>query len=326
MKLDEARERPRRRTGDTSTPRWRVTRAGRAERRRVARAARSRTLLSDASSSSSGGRARQASRARRAERRVEALRRELDEAEQALEAARAGAQPPSFARRGSRCSATRATPAATSSPSAAAPRPCPSAHDHHDYPAADIAAPAGSPVYALADASSSARGATSTALRHRRDDPDARTGSTGRTATSPTSTRTSSPGRCSRRARSSASSARPGTAPGRTSTCSCSRPTPIRSRRAWFRGFAGTAFTWQGDGRALHGGAAGRPAPRVFGRSRRGAGRARARRRDRAVLPLTGVNPGPRPADGVQHAFPAACGPAEVPSRSSSCACSRAPP
>ena len=46
------------------------------------------------------------------------------------------------------------------------------AHTHHDYPAADIAAPAGSPVYALADADVvNALAHRRSALRHRHDDP-----------------------------------------------------------------------------------------------------------------------------------------------------------
>ena len=50
-----------------------------------------------------------------------------------------------------RCSARLRTTAATSSRSAAAPRVVSVSHHHHDYPAADIAAPMGSPVYALAN-------------------------------------------------------------------------------------------------------------------------------------------------------------------------------
>ena len=59
---------------------------------------------------------------------------------------------------------------ATSSRSAAAPRVVSVSHHHHDYPAADIAAPEGSPVYALATRSSSAPGPPRSGLRHRPDD------------------------------------------------------------------------------------------------------------------------------------------------------------
>ena len=48
-------------------------------------------------------------------------------------------------------SARRRTAPATSSRSAAAPDVVSASHTHHDYPAADIAAPMGSPLYALAD-------------------------------------------------------------------------------------------------------------------------------------------------------------------------------
>ena len=65
----------------------------------------------------------------------------------------------------------------------------------------------------------------------------------------------SSPGRCSRRARPSGSSARPATRPARTSTSSSSRRRSYPQDEAWFQSFAGTAFQWQGDPPALAAGA-----------------------------------------------------------------------
>ena len=50
-----------------------------------------------------------------------------------------------------RCSARRATPAATSSPSRGGAGVVRVGHTHHDYPAADIAAPEGTQLYALSD-------------------------------------------------------------------------------------------------------------------------------------------------------------------------------
>ena len=64
-----------------------------------------------------------------------------------------GAHAASFPPGGSRHPGpARAALTATSSRSAAVPPSSSVAHTHHDYPAADIAAPEGSPVYALADA------------------------------------------------------------------------------------------------------------------------------------------------------------------------------
>ena len=83
---------------------------------------------------------------------TEAARTRVDEAQQALESAQQQAQAPSF------------TPAVGTLMGAAAydnnwvfpvgggPEYVSVGHTHHDYPAADIAAPEGSPVYAIADA------------------------------------------------------------------------------------------------------------------------------------------------------------------------------
>jgi murein DD-endopeptidase MepM/ murein hydrolase activator NlpD len=95
---------------------------------------------------------------------VDARRGELAAAEDALAAARAGAQPAAFA-------AGALLGAATAGqgyvfPVGGGPALVSVARGHHDYPAADLAAPEGTPVYALADAVVAAR----------YDDPAARCG------------------------------------------------------------------------------------------------------------------------------------------------------
>lgn len=83
---------------------------------------------------------------------LERLRGVLAAAEAALEQARTGAHTSSFnpAAAGLLGSPTRADGYVF--PVGGGPSLVSAAHGHHDYPAADIAAPAGSPVYSLADA------------------------------------------------------------------------------------------------------------------------------------------------------------------------------
>ena len=90
-------------------------------------------------------RARGERRGRAAPRRARAPRRRSRPRGAAPTPRRSCRRPPA-------CSACRAARTATSSRSAAARRLVSVGHDHHDYPAADIAAPLGAPVYALADA------------------------------------------------------------------------------------------------------------------------------------------------------------------------------
>ena len=82
---------------------------------------------------------------------VERLRTELTAAEAALEAAQSGAHAASFApvAAGLLAAPTRADGYVF--PVGGGPTSVSVGHDHHDYPAADIAAPMGAPVYALAD-------------------------------------------------------------------------------------------------------------------------------------------------------------------------------
>ena len=83
---------------------------------------------------------------------VERLRGELAAAEAALEAARSGAHAASFAPAAAGLLAAPTRADGYVFPVGGGPASVSVGHDHHDYPAADIAAPTGAPVYALADA------------------------------------------------------------------------------------------------------------------------------------------------------------------------------
>jgi murein DD-endopeptidase MepM/ murein hydrolase activator NlpD len=79
-------------------------------------------------------------------------RRELlKEAKAALDAARASAAPASFAPPAGTLLATPSYAGGYVFPVGGGPSVVSVGHDHHDYPAADIAAPMGAPLYALAD-------------------------------------------------------------------------------------------------------------------------------------------------------------------------------
>jgi murein DD-endopeptidase MepM/ murein hydrolase activator NlpD len=83
--------------------------------------------------------------------RAEAARAALNEAQDGLRAAREKASAPSFA---SGVGTLMGAPTYANGyvfPVGGGPQVVSVAHTHHDYPAADIAAPAGSPLYALAD-------------------------------------------------------------------------------------------------------------------------------------------------------------------------------
>jgi murein DD-endopeptidase MepM/ murein hydrolase activator NlpD len=83
---------------------------------------------------------------------VVAERRELlKTAKAALDAARAGAMPASFSPQAGMLFGTPSYAGGYAFPVGGGPTVVSVGHDHHDYPAADIAAPAGSPLYALAD-------------------------------------------------------------------------------------------------------------------------------------------------------------------------------
>jgi murein DD-endopeptidase MepM/ murein hydrolase activator NlpD len=83
---------------------------------------------------------------------TEAARERLHEAQEVLESAQQSAQAPSFAQG---VGTLMAAPSYRSNyvfPVGGGPQIVSVAHTHHDYPAADIAAPAGSPVYAITNA------------------------------------------------------------------------------------------------------------------------------------------------------------------------------
>jgi murein DD-endopeptidase MepM/ murein hydrolase activator NlpD len=83
---------------------------------------------------------------------VEQLRAELAAAEAELERAQSMAHASSFAPAAAGLLAAPTRADGYVFPVGGGPAAVSVAHDHHDYPAADIAAPQGSPVYALADA------------------------------------------------------------------------------------------------------------------------------------------------------------------------------
>jgi murein DD-endopeptidase MepM/ murein hydrolase activator NlpD len=83
---------------------------------------------------------------------VERLRAELGLAEATLETVRSGAHAASFAPAAAAMLQMPTRADGYVFPVGGGPDMVSVGHDHHDYPAADIAAPAGSPVFALADA------------------------------------------------------------------------------------------------------------------------------------------------------------------------------
>jgi murein DD-endopeptidase MepM/ murein hydrolase activator NlpD len=125
-------------------------RLARAEQRLVDRADRAR-LLSDSlairqTAGALGG------RRAAAEAKVEALRASLREAELALEEARTASQGAAFAGGTASPFPVPRYEGSFVFPVGGGPAVVSVSHQHHDYPAADIAAPEGAPVYALADA------------------------------------------------------------------------------------------------------------------------------------------------------------------------------
>jgi murein DD-endopeptidase MepM/ murein hydrolase activator NlpD len=91
------------------------------------------------------------SRAQAATEAVDERRDLLEDAKAALDAARASAVPASFAPPAGTLLATPSYGGGYVFPVGGGPSVVSVAHDHHDYAAADIAAPMGAPLYALAD-------------------------------------------------------------------------------------------------------------------------------------------------------------------------------
>jgi murein DD-endopeptidase MepM/ murein hydrolase activator NlpD len=81
-----------------------------------------------------------------------AARQTLDEAQAALQTAKQNAQAPSFAQGVGTLMGAPSYDSHYVFPVGGGPQLVSVAHTHHDYPAADIAAPAGSPVYAISNA------------------------------------------------------------------------------------------------------------------------------------------------------------------------------
>jgi len=83
---------------------------------------------------------------------TEAARERLRQAQEALESAQQSAQAPSFAQGVGTLMAAPSYQSNYVFPVGGGPQVVSVGHTHHDYPAADIAAPAGSPVYAITNA------------------------------------------------------------------------------------------------------------------------------------------------------------------------------
>jgi hypothetical protein len=118
-------------------------------------------------------------------------------------------------------------------------------HHHHDYPAADIAAPMGSPVYALANGVVRARLALPRrALRDRDDDPHRRRAGRGPTATSRTSTRRHAARQLAAGAQVGLVGAT-GDATGPHLHLQLDPTAGYPQDEPWFQSFANVAFRWQ---------------------------------------------------------------------------------
>jgi murein DD-endopeptidase MepM/ murein hydrolase activator NlpD len=184
--------------------------------------------------------------AARAARRVEALHKTLADAEKALADARERSHAASFAPAAGTLLAAPSYSGSYVFPVGGGPSVVSVGADHHDYPAADIAAPAGSPLYALADG---------VVLRSWAYDSRCGIGFTMRAGDGlvwtychlaylePTVT-----------AGASLSAGTPvglvgstGHSTGPHLHLQLQPPTLYPQAQAWFQSFAGTAFTWNGE-------------------------------------------------------------------------------
>ena len=128
------------------------SRADRARRRAGSEAHRTSSCCSPTGSCSSRMRSRQTRSGVAASAQVESLREELGLAQSALEVAQSGAHLASFVPAAADLLGMPSRADGYVFPVGGGPDTVSVGHDHHDYPAADIAAPLGSPVFALADA------------------------------------------------------------------------------------------------------------------------------------------------------------------------------
>ena len=149
VSLDDARERIAKATGRLRKPRAVERRLSRHEAALTARADGAR-LLSDQLELR-----KRATlfgvRVAAATARVKAAQKRLAEARRALEEARSAAQAPSFAPGASTILGSPTYRDGYAFPVGGGPGVVSVGHTHHDYPAADIAAPEGTPLYALAN-------------------------------------------------------------------------------------------------------------------------------------------------------------------------------
>jgi murein DD-endopeptidase MepM/ murein hydrolase activator NlpD len=149
VQLDDAREEVVRANRSLVTA-VRAARVARRVERALTRKAAATALLSDRLTLER--RAYEAGvRADSAAETLDRRRAALDEARATLDAARAGAAPASMAPAAGNLLGSPTLTGGYAFPVGGGPGVISVGHDHHDYPAADIAAPSGAPVYALAD-------------------------------------------------------------------------------------------------------------------------------------------------------------------------------
>jgi murein DD-endopeptidase MepM/ murein hydrolase activator NlpD len=201
-----------------------------------------------------------------AEARAEAARSALGEAQTGLKTAQQKASAPSFASGVGMVMGAPAYSGAYVFPVGGGPQVVSVGHVHHDYPAADIAAPAGSPLYALAD------GVVESAWAG----VDARCGIgfTMRAADGQVWTYCHmafrdpavQDGAALRAGQSVGLVGMTGHATGPHLHLQLQPPTEYPQNQAWFQRFAGTAFSWQDAPTPLRTLEGVSPAqPRVFG-------------------------------------------------------------
>jgi murein DD-endopeptidase MepM/ murein hydrolase activator NlpD len=184
---------------------------------------------------------------------VERLQAQVDSAQTDLEAARSGAEAASFAPGAADLLGTPSQAGNYVFPVGGGPAVVSVSHYHHDYPAADIAAPMGSPVYALADGVVDKSWST----------PDERCG-IGLTISTVDAQQWTYchlsylepsvvPGASLRAGTPVGLVGMTGHATGPHLHLQLDPATSYPQTQAWFQGFAGTAFRWQDSGPSEYG-------------------------------------------------------------------------